>query len=92
VHRIAVDWRTAELTPVNAALCAFAEKLTLAPAAMNDADIAALRAMGFDDRAIHDATQVASYFNYINRIADTLDVELETLVHPWDERPPDRDA
>lgn len=40
-------------------------------------DVAALRRAGFDDRAIHDATAVVAYFNYINRIADALDVDLE---------------
>jgi len=44
---------------------------------MAAADVAALRAQGFDDRAIHDATAVIGYFNYINRVADALDVELE---------------
>lgn len=47
--------------------------------------MAALRTAGFDDRAIHDATQIISYFNYINRIADTLGVELETFVRHWGE-------
>lgn len=37
----------------------------------------ALRAAGFDDTAIHDAAQVIAYFNYINRVADALGVDLE---------------
>jgi alkylhydroperoxidase family enzyme len=37
----------------------------------------ALRALGWSDRAIHDAAQVTAYFNYINRIADGLGVDLE---------------
>jgi len=36
-----------------------------------------LRAHGLSDRDIHDATQVISYFNYINRIADALGTDLE---------------
>lgn len=44
---------------------------------MREADVAALRAEGFDDVAIHDAIQVIGYFNYINRIADALHVDLE---------------
>jgi alkylhydroperoxidase family enzyme len=44
---------------------------------MGEADVAALRARGLDDRAIHDAAQVVAYFNYINRIADALHVDLE---------------
>ena len=40
-------------------------------------DIDVLRAHGLDDRAIVDANQVVSYFNYVNRVADGLGVELE---------------
>ena len=39
--------------------------------------------LGLDDRAIHDATQVIAYFNYINRVADALGVEPETFVQKW---------
>jgi len=42
-----------------------------------------LRARGFDDRAIHDATQVIGYFNYITRVADGLGVEPEEFIEPW---------
>ncbi len=59
------------------ALCVYGEKLALRPAAMEEADVAALRAAGLDDRAIHDAAQVVAYFSYINRIADGLGVDLE---------------
>lgn len=71
------DWRTALLSPADRALCAFAEKLTATPSRMNDADVEGLRAQGFTDQAIHDATQVIAYFNYINRIAEGLGVDLE---------------
>ena len=51
---------------------------------MSPADLDVLRAASFDDRAIHDATQVIAYFNYITRIADALGVEPETfIVPPW---------
>ncbi|MBZ0298431.1 MAG: hypothetical protein K8J31_01765 [Anaerolineae bacterium] len=45
--------------------------------------IRGLRDAGLDDRAIHDATQIIGYFNYINRVADALGVEPETFVRPW---------
>ena len=79
---LASDWRGARLSPQDAALCAFAEKLTRTPAAMVEADVTELRAAGLDDRAVHDAVQVVSYFNYINRVADALDVELEPGMPP----------
>ncbi len=44
-----------------------------------------LRRHGFDDTAIHDATQVIAYFNYITRIADALGVEDESFIEPWGE-------
>lgn len=87
VHHIATDWHRAGLEPRDQALCAYAEKLTTTPEAMTDADVALLRAHGLDDRAIHDATQVIAYFNYINRVADALDVEQETFVRAWEQPP-----
>ncbi|GAB4580525.1 MAG: hypothetical protein Fur0022_32670 [Anaerolineales bacterium] len=83
VHALARDWRTAPLTETDRALCAFAAKLTLTPAQMSPADLDALRAVGLDDVAIHDATQVIGYFNYINRLADALGVEPEDFIQPW---------
>ena len=52
---------------------------------MGEDDIQALRAQGWDDRAIHDATQIIAYFNYINRVAEALGVEPESFVRPWGE-------
>lgn len=60
-----------------AALCRYAIKLTKAPHAMERGDIEDLRGAGLDDRGIVDANQVVSYFNYVNRVADGLGIELE---------------
>jgi NAD(P)H-hydrate epimerase len=60
-----------------AALCAYARKLTQTPASVEEADVAALRAAGLDDRAIVDANQVVAYFNYVNRVVEGLGVQLE---------------
>lgn len=84
---LAVDWRHAGLCELERALCAFAEKLTRTPGAMAAADLEALRSHGLDDRAIHDAAQVVAYFNYINRVADALDVDLEGEMPPDPRRP-----
>ena len=62
-----------------------AEQLTAQPSTMGQAQVDELRAAGLDDTAIHDAAQVVGYFNYINRIADALGVELETFVRAWGE-------
>jgi uncharacterized peroxidase-related enzyme len=66
-----------DLGPRLRALLAYAMKLTRTPAAMKEADVDALREHGLDDRAIVDANQVVAYFNYVNRVADGLGVELE---------------
>ncbi len=59
-------------------MCAYALKLTLTPHEMQATDVDALREAGLSDRDIVDANQVVAYFNYVNRVADGLGVELET--------------
>ena len=51
--------------------------MTLTPGDMTKSDIEALTEIGFSENAISDAAQVISYFNYINRIAEGLGVDLE---------------
>jgi len=83
------DWRQAQLGAADRALCEFAEKLTATPGAMRESDVDALRRAGFDDVAIHDAIQVVAYFNYINRVADAIHVDLEPEMPPYPgESPP----
>jgi uncharacterized peroxidase-related enzyme len=77
------NWRTAPLSALDRALCGYAEKLTHRQGDVGPDDIDALRERGLDDVAIHDATQVIAYFNYITRVADGLGVEAETFVPPW---------
>jgi uncharacterized peroxidase-related enzyme len=84
VHALARDWRTAPLAPLDRALCAFAAKLTHHQRDMTPADLDGLRALGLDDRAIHDAVQVVGYFNYVTRLADALGVEPEDFIQPWE--------
>ncbi len=81
------DWRAARLSPVDRALCEFAAKLTARREEMSRADLDTLRTHGLDDRAIHDATQVIAYFNYITRVADGLGVEPEGFIEPWGVEP-----
>lgn len=56
------------------------------PEASSAAALAQLREAGFDDRGIHDAVQVISYFNYITRVADGLGIDPEPDVRPWGEQ------
>ncbi len=67
-----------DLEPRLAALCRYARKLTRSPASLVREDLEPLRAAGLDDRAIVDLNQVVAYFNYVNRVASGLGVELES--------------
>jgi alkylhydroperoxidase family enzyme len=58
------------------ATLAFLEKLTLTPGEIGQEDIAPMRMAGVSDQAIEDAFYVCTYFNIIDRIADSLDFEV----------------
>ena len=77
---IEADWRTAALSPKRVAMLRYAVKLTETPAAVNEADVEALRAAGFSDRDILDIVEVVGYYAYANRIADGLGVETEDWI------------
>ncbi len=61
----------------------YAVKLTVTPWAVKKADIEALRGAGFGDSAILDICQIVGYYNFVNRLADGLGVELEKY---WEEK------
>lgn len=71
------DWRSADLTEKEQVMLTYVEKLTLKPVSVGEDDIEALRAVGFDDIAILQINLIASWFNYINRVADGLGVGRE---------------
>jgi uncharacterized peroxidase-related enzyme len=71
------DYRNADLEPRVRALCDLAVAMTAEPASVAREQIDGLRSLGWSDAAIHDAIQVISYFNYINRIADAVGIEDE---------------
>lgn len=56
------------------ALLQYAEKLTLRPGEMMQADVEALKAAGVDDGEILEANQIIGYFNYVNRCLNGLGV------------------
>jgi len=85
-RKLLSGWRDAELSARERALAGYAEKLTISPQAMSEADVEELRAAGLDDVAVHDLIQVTAYFNYINRIADAVNVDLEPEMPPHPER------
>jgi uncharacterized peroxidase-related enzyme len=68
-----------ELAPADAALLRYAAKLTVAPADVEEADVSALRAAGFDDLDILHVNNQVAHLNYTNRVANGLG-----LVHEID--------
>ena len=52
----------------------FVVQLTKDATKISRKDHAKLRAAGFDDKGILQITLIASWFNYINRVADALGV------------------
>lgn len=72
------DYTQAELDSADWAILDYAFKLTATPAAIDASDVEALREVGLDDRGIHDVCAITAYFNFVNRMADGLGVELES--------------
>ena len=68
------DYTTASITPQERVMLDYVVKLTKDATQCSPADHKALRAVGFDDRGILQITLIASWFNYINRVADALGV------------------
>ena len=59
------------------ALLCYAEKLTLSPANMIQADVTVLKTAGIDDGQILEANQIICYFNYVNRSLNGLGVSTD---------------
>jgi len=68
------DYTQANLSEQDRAMLDFAVRLTVAAYQLTAEDAARLRAVGFDDVGILQITLIASWFNYINRVADALGV------------------
>ena len=77
VEALKTDWHTADLSAADRQMLTYTEKLTLTPWDMVEADVIALREVGFSDAAILDINQVTGYYAFVNRLADGLGVELE---------------
>jgi uncharacterized peroxidase-related enzyme len=74
---IVADYATAPLSKRERAIAEYVVKLTTTPNGMVEEDVAALRREGLTDSEILDVCQVAAYYNYVNRLAAGLGVELE---------------
>ena len=77
VEALERDYTTAPITPQERAMVDYVVKLTKDATQVRKDDHERLRAAGFDDQAILQITLIASWFNYINRVADALGVGRE---------------
>ena len=59
------------------AIVDYALKLTIKPGEISKQDLAPLREAKLSDNAIHDVAAITAYFNFVNRLASGLGVELE---------------
>jgi uncharacterized peroxidase-related enzyme len=71
------DYKTAPISEQDKAICEYVVKLTKDATQCSREDHEKLRAVGFDDQGILQITLIASWFNYINRVADALGVGRE---------------
>jgi uncharacterized peroxidase-related enzyme len=74
VTALAKDYRTAPITEQERVMLDFVVQLTRDATRISPKDHEGLRAVGFDDKGILQITLLASWFNYINRVADALGV------------------
>ena len=68
------DYRNAPISEQDRAMLDYVAQLTRDATGIRREDHERLRAVGFDDRGILQITLIASWFNYINRVADALGV------------------
>ncbi len=77
VEALEKDYTTAPITPQERVMLDYVVKLTRDATKVWKDDIEGLRVAGFDDQGILQITLIASWFNYINRVADALGVGRE---------------
>ena len=68
------DYRSAPITEAEGVMCDYVVQLTKDATKIHPGTLDRLRDVGFDDTAILQITLIASWFNYINRVADALGV------------------
>jgi len=74
VDALARDFRSAPITAQDRVMLEYVEQITRDATRITPEHHDGLREAGFDDRGILQITLIASWFNYINRVADALGV------------------
>jgi len=77
VEALEKDYTTAPISPQDRVMLDYVVKVTKDATKVWKDDMERLRSVGFDDRGILQITLIASWFNYINRVADSLGVGRE---------------
>jgi alkylhydroperoxidase family enzyme len=77
VRSLEEDYTRAPITSAERVMLDYVVQLTKDATRIGPANHEELRAAGYDDRAILQITLIASWFNYINRVADALGVGRE---------------
>ena len=68
------DYRSAPISEQEKVMLDYVVQITKDATRISPADHDRLRSVGFDDQGILQITLIASWFNYINRVADALGV------------------
>lgn len=74
IEAIRRDYKTAPITNQERAMLDYVVKLTKDATQISRHDHEVLHGVGYDDKAILQITLIASWFNYINRVADALGI------------------
>ncbi len=74
IAALKADYKTAPITEAERAMLDYVVQLTKDATAITPEYHEKMRSVGFDDKAILQITLIASWFNYINRVADALGV------------------
>jgi uncharacterized peroxidase-related enzyme len=88
---IATNWRHAGLDARRQAICAYAEKLTASPHLMTEADLEALAAVGLTREEVWDVAEIASMYNFTNRMALATGQQPNEQYHYRDRGPTGKD-
>lgn len=80
MEQLKKDYTQAELSAADRAMLDYVVKITKDATQVSPRDHQRLRDAGFDDTGILQITLIASWFNYINRVADALGVGREGSV------------
>ncbi len=74
VEALQKDYTTAAITEPERVMLDYVVKLTRDATKVSQEDHKELREAGFDDKAVLQITLIAAWFNYINRVADSLGI------------------